>query len=164
MPQPYPDPFLQLRSITAEEIENVITFIKPWKAPGGLDKLPLSFLRACGQQLFDLLAQLASSSLAQGYFPKAFRHAKVIVLPKPGKSVAELQQPKGYRPISLLSYLGKIIETAIARALTKKVKSANILPQGQMGFRPKRSINVAAKLVTELVATAWSLRGTASLS
>ena len=32
-----------------------------------------------------------------------------------------------------------------------------------MGFRPKRSTEVAAKLVTELVSTTWSLRDMTSL-
>ena len=38
-----------------------------------------------------------------GYFPKAWKHGKTIMVPKPGKY---LSSAKNYRPISLLSCLG----------------------------------------------------------
>ena len=154
---------VQLERITVTDIEAAIRTTKPWKAAGGYDKLPLGFLKACGPPLFSILSDLANRSMETGLWPAAFKHAEVIVLPKPGKSLSDLQQPKGYRPISLLSCLGKIIEKAISQKLLLAIEAADILPEEQMGFRPNRSTELAAKLVTELATTAQRLGGTSSL-
>lgn len=52
-------------------------------------------------------------------------------IPKPEK--------KGYRPISLLSCLLKVLEKMILRRLKWYLESKPILPPTQMGFRPLRS-------------------------
>ena len=68
-----------------------------------------------------------------------------------------------WRPISLLSCVGKIIEALIARRLADEVEAKGLLPEGQMGNRQQQSIELAIEVVTETVHTAWQLRGTTSL-
>jgi hypothetical protein len=58
--------------------------------PGTSHELPLGFLKACGEPLFRYIAWLANASLEIGYFPRAFKYAKVIILPKLGKTIEKL--------------------------------------------------------------------------
>ncbi|CAF2145764.1 unnamed protein product [Rotaria magnacalcarata] len=53
--------------------------------------------------------------------------------------VDDKHQPSSYRPISLLSCLGKLLERIIKQRLLLELNSRNILPQRQAGFRPKKS-------------------------
>jgi len=61
--------------------------------------------------------------------------------------------PGAYRPISLLSTLGKIIKILIAMRLIAATKENGILPRMQIGFRYKRSTEVAIRLVIDIVYT-----------
>ena len=76
------------------------------------------------------------------------------MLLKPGKSPEDLRQLKGYRPVSLLSCLSKVLEKALAHALLQAFENAGILPNEQMNFRPGRSTEVACRLITDLIRTA----------
>ena len=50
-----------------------------------------------------------------GYFPQVWRTAKVLALLKLGK--ASYATPHSYRPINLLSNIGKLLETIVNRRL-----------------------------------------------
>ncbi|CAF4759395.1 unnamed protein product [Rotaria sp. Silwood2] len=49
------------------------------------------------------------------------------------------QHPSSYRPISLLSCLGKLLEKIIKQRLMVILERRNILPEHQAGFRPRQS-------------------------
>jgi hypothetical protein len=70
------------------------------------------------------------------YFPEKWKHAKIIAIGKPGK---DKKCPLNYRPISLLSVVGKIFEKLIKTRLNSHIESMNIIPNIQFGFRPKHS-------------------------
>jgi hypothetical protein len=84
---------------------------QPYKSPGMDGKMPIML-----QQGFELLAgkllMLLQASLALGYIPMSWRHTRVVFIPKPGKS---LTQAKSLRPISLMSFILKILEKIIDR-------------------------------------------------
>jgi len=121
---------------------------KPWGAPGP-DRLPLGFLKACGPPFLQALLPIAQASFRLSYFPKAFKEATVIVIPKPGKTQAQLRKAGGWRPISLLSATGKILEATLASRLARAAEEAGILPDEQMGCRPGRLTESAIRLLTE---------------
>ena len=52
-----------------------------------------------------------------------------------------------YRPISLIDVLSKLLETQIARHLTKSIIENEYLPENQYGFRPKHSCSDLAMTV-----------------
>jgi hypothetical protein len=58
------------------------------------------------------------------------------MIPKPGKSPND---PKSYRPISLLNITGKIFERILTNRLNFLLESHNLLPPEQFGFRARRS-------------------------
>ena len=92
-----------------------------------------------------------------------FRTARVVVLRKPGKTMAQLKQAGGWRPISLLSCVGKVIEGLVARKMTAAAEELDVLPPEQMGNRAGRSTELAARVVVETTRAAWKKRLTTSL-
>ncbi len=77
------------------------------------------------QHLFNVL-------LVAGVVPQDWKEAVVIPLPKPNKPTDD---PKSYRPISLTSCLGKVMERIITRRLNWYLESHNLLQKNQAGFR-----------------------------
>ena len=133
-----------------------------WKA-AGRDQLPNGFLRACGPLLVTALRQLATSSTVLGHFPTIFKKAAVVVLRKPGKSTAQLRQAGGWRPISLLSCVGKVLEGVIAMKMMAAAEECGILLPEQFGNRAGRSTELATRVVIETVKAAWASSLTTSL-
>ena len=72
--------------------------------------------------------------------------AKVIVLPKPGRN--DYKRACFYRPISLLSVLGKFLETIILNHLLLKSKQENWLSDNQHGFIKNNSTTMALEKLT----------------
>ncbi len=125
--------------------------------------LPVGFLKLCGEPLFRTLAKIATASFALEHVLKRFRSALVVVLSKPGKREAVTRTPGGWRPISLLSTIGKVIEAAMGNRIAEAAETHNLLPEGQMGNRRQRSTELAIRLVTEAARTAWENGAMASL-
>jgi hypothetical protein len=149
--------------VSAKDVEDTLRDTGAWKTPGTDDNLPAGFLKACGEPVAEAIAKLANASFALAYFPQRFRKAGVIVLRKPGKTTDQYQTAGGYRPIALLSTIGKVIEALIGRRVARAAEENGLLPDGQMGNRPGRSTEVAIRFVTDAVRTAWREGGVASL-
>ncbi|EFZ04216.2 Reverse transcriptase [Metarhizium robertsii ARSEF 23] len=79
----------------------------------------------------------AEGCLTVGHHPGVFREAEVVMIPKPGKR--NLSTPRAWRPISLLSCLGKGLERLIARRLAWASIHYAVLHPQQAGALPKRS-------------------------
>ena len=76
--------------------------------------------------------------------PKTWRRATVVALPKPNKPA---QDPKSYRPISLLCVPFKILERMIHSSIHPVVDPQ--LPREQAGFRRGRSTVDQVTLLTQ---------------
>ena len=59
--------------------------------------------------------------------------------------------------------MGKAIETVIGTRLAKAAEEQHLLPEGQMGNRKNRNTELAIRMVTEAVYTAWKRHAVASL-
>ena len=95
----------------------------------------------------DRVLLLFRTSLSDGELPTQWRHAKIVPLKKlnkPGYCVA-----KSWRPISLLSTLGKVLEAIIAKRLSYVVEAYGLLPMNHFGARKKRSAEQALPLLQE---------------
>ena len=73
------------------------------KVPGS-DKITVRLLKACWTVIGELVKDIFQACIDHGHFPTAFRGAEVVFLPKLWRDLAT---PKEWRPISLLSCLGK---------------------------------------------------------
>jgi hypothetical protein len=151
------------RTVTEADTRRILSETRPWKAPGTEDLLPTGFLRACGAPLVQALTVLINKSFEYAYFPKRLRRAGVVVVAKPGKTQAQKRTAGAYRPIALLSALGKAFEKIVAERMADAAETQQLLPKGQMGNRRGRSTELAIRVVTEAIFTAWSYGAVASL-
>lgn len=118
-----------------DEIQNIIRNLKNTKAPG-LDEVNNILIKNLPPKGLEYLKFIINSCLELGYFPKVWRHAKVIPIPKPGKPANEVSS---YRPISLLSSISKIFERILLHRINDHVEKKDIIPKEQCGFRTGRS-------------------------
>ncbi|GFS80725.1 hypothetical protein TNCV_86441 [Trichonephila clavipes] len=80
------------------------------------------------------ITKIFNRSLQFNYFPKEWKHAQITVLPKPKK---DTKFAENYRPISLLSCLGKIYEKIILTRIIDHCDRNYIIPDFQHGFKNK---------------------------
>ncbi|KAL0812196.1 hypothetical protein ABMA28_009571 [Loxostege sticticalis] len=118
---------------TAPEVETVLRAQNPKKAPGpdGFTSDICARAIRCNMEVF---MAIANKCLAISYFPVQWKRAHVVILTKPGKS--DYTHPKSYRPIGLLSILGKTLEKLLVGRLQWHLLPT--LNQRQYGFMPQR--------------------------
>lgn len=117
------------------EIKNILRSIKYSKAPG-LDNVSNILLKNLPSSALQFIEKIFNYSIQLCYFPLAFKIAKVVPIHKQGKNK---QIPSSYRPISLLSNIGKIFERIIHTRLNSFVEEHQVLPIEQFGFRQHHS-------------------------
>ncbi|CAF0992964.1 unnamed protein product [Adineta steineri] len=120
--------------ISSKEIKQILKQL-PNSSPGP-DKIHNRCLKNYTTSLVQHLEKIFNSIIDIGHIPVAWKQANIILLLKPKK---DKKQPSSYRPISLLSCLGKILEKIIKQRMMKELNERNILPIHQAGFRPNRS-------------------------
>ena len=138
-----------------EEVRSILQSVKPDKCPG-IDEIPNRLLKAIGEPFIQSMQSLITAVNSTSYFPERFRTARTIVLRKPSKP--DYSDPGAWRPIALLSTIGKIIETITARRLSALAEQAGLLPDTQMGNRKNRSTDTALDLLLEQIYTVWQAK------
>lgn len=125
----------EINLITYRDTSDCIRRLKNSKSPGidGINNRLLKNLPPIG---ITILTVIFNSCLFSGYFPNQWKLAKVIPIPKPGQPKNEAN---GYRPISLLSSISKVLERLILTRLLEFTEVKNILPEEQFGFRSNHS-------------------------
>ena len=124
-----------LTPITTGEIKGFLKKCKPNTAPG-VNGIRYSVLKQAGDPVFAALANIYNACLAIGYFPKLWKHAEGVMIPKPGK---DGKLAGSYRPISLLSCMGKLFEKTLAGRIKNSLEKEIFFNQWQNGFRSKRT-------------------------
>jgi ribonuclease HI len=82
------------------------------------------------------LLEIFNQSLRTCTVPGAWKEAVIIPIPKPGKL---LTRTSSYRPISLLSCVGKLMEAMVNKRLTYFLEQKQALRPSQGGFRCRMS-------------------------
>ena len=129
------DEHYMLREINVLEITKTLQKCRNRSAPGE-DQISYLILKNLDRENLSNIALIYNSCLRTGYFPNAWKQAKVVMLPKPGK---DLTKPTTYRPISLLPAMGKIFERIVASRLSAFLEKVDYFDENQAGFRKKRS-------------------------
>ena len=119
-----------------EEVADAVSRQNGRKSPGE-DGLSADIFKAAYGQANDVFDRLFNCCLEYGCFPTWFKSSIVKAIPKP--SAIDLQQPKSWRPISLLSVPGKVLERLIIQRVMFDLRTRNLLSPHQYGFTPKRS-------------------------
>ena len=73
----------------------------------------------------------------------------MVVIPKPGKAPEVKQTAGGWRPISLISTIGKFLEKEMCLRLIKAAKLYGLLLNSQISNRKIKLTDVAIKVVAE---------------
>lgn len=141
------NPEIQLQPATPQEIKDIIKNLKPNKATGN-DDIPNNALKSLPKKRIVEITNIINAMLRLRYFPKQWKKAIVIVLPKPGKSRTF---PQNYRPISLLPSIGKVAEKLILTRLNEKTENLQTIPDSQFGFRSQHSTTLQAARLAEYI-------------
>ncbi|XP_076804489.1 uncharacterized protein LOC143448565 [Clavelina lepadiformis] len=115
-------------NFTPEEFASTLQLLKFGKAPGPDSICPELIIHA-GAALKSWLNKFLSSCLHTLKLQKIWRKALVVVIPKPMKPIDD---PKSYRPISLLCIPFNILERLIYARVEPIIDP--LLPQEQAGF------------------------------
>lgn len=126
-----------LNPVSSEEISTIICGFKN-KISSGPDGIPMSLIKQC-PHLLGPITDLVNASLTTGYFPDAFKKARVVPVYKKGKK----DNIENYRPISLLPAISKILEKAMFNRVMTFLNKHEVLSHSQFGFRKNKSINDA---------------------
>uniref|UniRef100_A0A2M4CXW8 Putative reverse transcriptase n=1 Tax=Anopheles darlingi TaxID=43151 RepID=A0A2M4CXW8_ANODA len=120
---------------TPSEIKQILRKLKNKKSTG-TDRINNTMLKRLPNKAIIKLNQIFNGCLKIGYFPDKWKTAKIVSIKKQGKDPA---LPGSYRPISLLSNLGKIFEKVIASRIRAFTNSNNIIQEEQFGFQSHMS-------------------------
>ena len=138
-----PSPVNLSGDFSSREFAAALQHVKPGKAPGP-DSICLEPIIHAGTALKSWLRGFLSSCLRQLKVPKVWRRALVVAIPKPKKPV---EDPKSYRPISLLCVPYKILEQLIYARIEPIVDP--LLPGKQAGFRHGKTTVDQVVLLTQ---------------
>lgn len=132
--------------VTLDKLKSKIKSLnnKKFSGPDNIPNIAIKNLPNC---MLKCLTIILNNALNFGYFPTAWKKDKVIALLKKGKPP---NNPTSYRPISLLSNLGKLFETIINDNLMKQCSKLNLIPGIQFGFKKRHStMHAVHKLISE---------------
>ena len=125
---------LESAKVTARDIENRLKKIDVNKALGP-DGVSPHTLKQCASELSEPLAYLYQLCLREKKWPRLWKIGRVIAIHKK-KSKSSI---KNYRPVSLLSVVGKIFEKIIAEEVIDFLDKNRLLNVKQFGFLKGKS-------------------------
>ncbi|KAI0992726.1 hypothetical protein K3495_g15459, partial [Podosphaera aphanis] len=145
--------------LTRQEVKDSV--LRVGNTTPGIDEIPTAILRHAWPLVADHVYSLFSGCVSLGYHPKCFRQATVLMCQKPNKS--NLSCPRSYRPIALLSVLGKGLERALAKRMAWIAVQHKVLASQQFGALPGRSAVDLTTCLTHDVERALNEGYTASM-
>ena len=145
------DPILTV-SIGTNEIKRAINEIKQGKSTGAYGICP-EMIKNLGDKALAWLAAAMSGLIKTSKNPESWKLAKIIAILKP-KKLAD--NPRSYGPISLLSYLYKLIERIILFRIRAIIDQ--MLPMEQTGFRPGRDTTEQVLAINSFVEAGFKKR------
>ena len=117
------------------EFEEALNTLKEKKSPGP-DKVTNEMLQHLGERAKTKLLAIFNNSWTTGHVPQAWREADMVPIHKKGKDRTKVDS---YRPISLTSCVGKLMERLINSRLSWHLEKNNNISPEQAGFRQHRS-------------------------
>ncbi|KAK3572921.1 hypothetical protein QTP86_010564 [Hemibagrus guttatus] len=144
---------MQLSTVAAEEVLQIIWSCNPTTCP--LDPIPSAMIQTISPDLLPFITTVINGSLTSGHVPTVFMKARVIpILKKPALDPSDISS---YRPVSLLSFLSKILER-VCNQLSDYLMQNNLHEPNQSGFKAAHSTETALLAVTEKLHAARSAK------
>ena len=141
--QPPPTP-----PITMHELQSAIAKMKE-RGAAGPDGISPPLLKHLGPKAMLALLTLFNFSFETGAVPQIWRNATIVPLLKAGKPPSELGS---YRPISLTSCVGKLLERVVSERLYTIAEGEGLFSCRQAGFRKGRGAEDQVLRISQAVA------------
>ncbi|CCF47438.1 reverse transcriptase [Colletotrichum higginsianum] len=103
----------------------------------GVDGITTRLFQACWDSIAEPVRLLFQACLCTGHFPLPFRRAEVVMIQKAGRDASKTGS---WRPIALLSCLGKGLERLLARRMSYLTILQGVASPQQVGALPGRSV------------------------
>lgn len=142
IPSPNINPF-NLNPVTDSDVRRATLSISSTAV--GSDGISRGMIVPLLNIITPVLTNILNHSLSSKSFPKAWKSALIIPLPK--KSCPS--NFSDYRPISLLPFLSKVLEKIVHSQLSFHLYNNNLLNPFQSGFRPGHSTVTALTKITD---------------
>jgi len=137
-----------INGVTAYETQLAIAHLK-YGTSVGPDNITYGTLRRFNDTAPHLLPHLFTACLRYAAHPPEWKTANCVVVPKPGKT--SYANPKSYRPISLQSCFGKLLESIVAKRLSQTALMCGATDPSQMGAQPENSaIDALLRTITPI--------------
>ena len=120
--------------ITTEMVTEKLKKLKVGKAPGPDGIYPV-VLNKTQDIIVKPLTIIFQKSLTESRTPRDWKMANVAPIFKKGKR----QDPGNYRPVSLTSVVGKMLESILRDHILRHLKGSNLIGKTQHGFMENRS-------------------------
>lgn len=117
--------------ITTNELSAAI--YRTRNTAAGPDNIPNIVYKHYPDKAIEFLAAIYTASFRLGALPPRWKHAHILLFPKPGKDLTNVDN---YRPISLTLTVCKLMERILNRRIQQYVDEAGLIPDTQAGFRP----------------------------
>lgn len=131
--------------VSPKRLKEIVKGLKNKKS-SGFDQISNAVLRKLPPLAVKLMVVLFNNCLNISYFPEQWKIANIIPIRKPNKNPVELVS---YRPISLLSNLGKLLEKIILGWIIFELEDKKLMSSCQFGFRRSHSTNHALLTMSE---------------
>ena len=131
-------------TVSVTDVMKILIALPCDKATGP-DGVPAKVIPSIAHIIASPLTHIINRSFAEGIIPYQWKIARVTPIFKSGDN----NTLGNYRPISVISVIGKIMEKIVHNQVQKYLLDNNILSNCQSGFRPKFSTQTALLNVTE---------------
>ncbi|KAI1006649.1 hypothetical protein K3495_g1566 [Podosphaera aphanis] len=137
-------------SITEEEVWK-------WKHVPGADGVSVELLEICRKTIGPYVTDFFRACTNLGTYPTCFKLAEFVLLPKTDR---DLTTVKGWRPIALLSCLGRGLERLLAKRMAHLAVTYDVVGSQQFGALLKRSetnlVSCVVHDIEEARAAGWA--------
>ena len=128
----------EIKEVCESKIRSIIKNMKKSKVYGP-DSISNKIIYDCRELIVRPITHIINLSIKEGYYPKAWKVAKIIALHKKGSK----QLACNYRPIALLSRISLICEKVIHEQISNYFTENNIFHQNQHGYIKNKSCMTA---------------------
>ena len=116
------NPKLHDITVTPKMVKKIIMNLDLSKASGS-DCIPVVVLKNCEPELSNILAELFNKCLNQSCFPDSWKASSVVPI---FKNAGERSTAKNYRPLSLLSVVGKVFERLVNNRIVDHLEKCGL--------------------------------------
>ena len=128
------DEYLKTIVVSVDDVYELLQRINPNKSAGD-DGVHPKVLKECAEQLALPLQKIYQLSISTGTVPDSWKTATVTPLFKDD----DRSDAANYRPISITSQVGKVLEKIIRKEIMTYMQKNNLLSDDQHGFSKDRS-------------------------